>query len=293
MQNSIQIGTRGSPLALWQANWVKSALEKKYPHRKCELQIIKTAGDISQLGDKKLDNKAQFVKEIEDALLSKKVDVAVHSMKDLPGFLPDGLIIAAIPQREDPQDVIISADGIDFSKISKTARIGTSSIRRQCQLKQLRPGFSYLPIRGNVDTRLSKLARGDCDAIVLAKAGLKRLGIDVKWHDLEMIPAVGQGALAIEVRNEDQWVKDMAFLNDTKTAVCVSAERHFLSLMGGNCQTPLACHVREVNFQYEVTAFLSEIDGSKFRKKQLMCESAELIKTVEQIVKELKATSTF
>lgn len=287
--SSIRIGTRGSPLALWQANWVKSRLESKYPTQTCELVIIKTAGDASQLGNQKLDNKAQFVKEIEDALLKKEIDVAVHSMKDMPGLLPEGLVISAIPERENPQDVIITRDGIGYDHLSAGASIGTSSVRRQCQLKQIRPDFNYLPIRGNVETRINKLNNSDCDAIILAKAGLLRLGVKVTWQDLPMIPAVGQGALAIETRDQDANL--VQFLDHADSSVCVRAERHFLALMGGSCQVPMACYVKktaEDNFFLE--AFLSEVDGSDYKKVFKSSNQNNLIKTVESIVKELNST---
>jgi len=289
MNNStIKIGTRGSPLALWQANWVKSQLEKNDPDTPVTLTIIKTSGDASQLGDKKLDNKAQFVKEIEEALLQNEIDIAVHSMKDMPGFLPKGLVISAIPKREDPQDVIVGREGLGLEHLKEGASIGTSSIRRQCQLKQLRSDFNYIPIRGNIDTRLNKLSSGSCDAIVLAKAGLIRLAVHAAWRDLPIIPAVGQGALAIETRDDKTWKEKVEFLNDDLTATCVKAERHFLALMGGNCQTPQACYVRPVsNTHFEIQACLSETDGSKFRQVIRTAEEQGLLRVIESIVREL------
>ncbi len=208
MKPSIKIGTRASKLALWQANWVQSALNEEFPDQKVELVKIKTKGDkILDVPLAKVGGKGLFVKEIEQALLEGRIDLAVHSMKDMPAEIPDGLCIGAIPQREDPADVLVAREDLEFSNLRRGAVIGTSSLRRAAQLRHVRPDISISPLRGNLDTRLKKLQTENLDAIVLAAAGIKRLNLAHRITEYLpsdiMLPAVGQGALCIEMRQED------------------------------------------------------------------------------------------
>ncbi|GLI53890.1 hydroxymethylbilane synthase [Thermodesulfovibrio yellowstonii] len=254
-RNKIVIGTRGSKLALWQANWVKDKLQTLYPELKVEIEKIKTTGDkILDAPLAKIGGKGLFVKEIEEALLSKRVDLAVHSMKDVPTEIPEGLQISAICEREDPRDVFISKEGILLKELPQGAVVGTSSLRRTVQLKALRSDLVIKPLRGNVDTRIRKLREGEFHAIVLAMAGLKRMGFEdivtQPFPEDLMIPAIGQGAIGIETRIDDDFVNErIKHLNHEETAICITAERAFLSVMGGGCQVPLACHARIINLQ--------------------------------------------
>lgn len=242
----ITIGSRGSALALWQANWVKDRLESE--GHDVTIEIIKTSGDKLQnaaLGAS--GTKGLFIKEIEEALLAGQVDLAVHSMKDLPTELPDGLGVAAVPEREDPHDALVSKGGLPLQQLPAGARIGTGSLRRQSQLLALRPDLKVVPMRGNVDTRLRKLERGDCEALVLAGAGLKRLGfasLITSWFsESEICPAVGQGALAIEIKMKNTAVGEaVARLDHPSTHQAVRAERAMLEALGGGCQLPIAAY---------------------------------------------------
>ncbi len=245
---NLTIGTRGSALALWQARHVAAGIEKYNPGSKIELKIIKTQGDrildapLAQIGGKGL-----FTKEIEDALLDHRVDLAVHSMKDLPTELPEGLHIGATLKREDPRDVFISRDGRSLQDLQPGARIGTSSLRRKAFLLNRFPELEIISIRGNVDTRLRKIETENLSGLVLAAAGILRMGFSEKITSyLEadlIIPAIGQGALAIETRSKDSRTNDaVAALNDAETENCVKVERAFLKRMGGGCQVPMAAH---------------------------------------------------
>jgi hydroxymethylbilane synthase len=252
----IIIGTRSSKLALWQAEFVKRELNRLCPDIEIELNKIKTTGDkildvpLAQVGGKGL-----FVKEIEDALLSGKADIAVHSMKDVPTEFPEGLRLAVICEREDPRDALISQmQNIkfkinNFKSIPKGAKIGTSSLRRACQLLSLRPDLRIEQLRGNLETRLRKLDEGRFDAIILAAAGVKRLGLERRITEIlpfeVSLPAIGQGAVGIESRIEDEFInKVIEPLNHLETAVCVKAERAFLKKLEGGCQVPIAAYAR-------------------------------------------------
>jgi hydroxymethylbilane synthase len=237
------IGSRSSRLALWQANWVCDRIEAG--GHKARIEIIRTSGD-RQL-DRPLvaiGGKGVFVKEIEEALLAESIDLAVHSLKDLPTDQPAGLTIRCIPKREDPRDVLISSGGGGVDRLPRGGVVGTGSPRRACQLHDLRPDLVIRDLRGNVDTRLAKLARGDYQAIVLAMAGVRRLGLEIEGAALDydqMLPAVGQGALAIETRFDDgRFPGILAPLHDSATEKAVLAERAFLRRLGGGCQAPVA-----------------------------------------------------
>jgi hydroxymethylbilane synthase len=272
MNNPIKIGTRGSKLALWQANWVKSALEKKSPPAPVELIIIKTQGDkILDVPLARVGGKGLFVKEIEQALLTRRIDIAVHSMKDMPADIPQGLCIGAIPERENPGDVFISRSGDGFRKLAKGSVIGTSSLRRGAQLRHARPDIVIRSIRGNLDTRLKKLESENFDALVLAAAGVKRLNLEhriTEYLDSTiMLPAIGQGALCIETRKDDPIVGPLvASLDHAATRIAVAGERAFLNRLEGGCQVPIAGHGRISENQLVLTGLVAEIDGSRVIK---------------------------
>jgi hydroxymethylbilane synthase len=251
--NALVIGSRGSPLALAQVEIVRGMLANAHPGLKLEVKIIKTSGDqFNNLSLTAGGGKGLFTKEIEDQLLRGEIHVAVHSMKDLPTVLPDGLTIGAVPPREDAHDVLVAKHAVSFDALAQGAVVGTSSIRRRAQLLARRPDLHIVEIRGNVETRLRKLIENPTmEAIVLAAAGLNRLNLwnqfgELSWHDLEhdvMIPAVGQGAIACEVReNDDDTIELLAVINDETARVAVEAERAFLRAMGGGCQVPYAAH---------------------------------------------------
>ncbi len=273
MKNKIIIGTRGSQLALWQANYIKSEIERLFANLTVELNIIKTTGDrITDRPLAMIGGKGLFVKEIESALLNKKIDIAVHSMKDMPGTLPDGLIIGAIPERENPFDVLISKDGSLLADYKKDAKIGTSSLRRASQIKHVRPDVTITDIRGNLDTRIKKLKSGEFDAIVLAAAGLRRLGLKNEiteyLDESTMTPAVGQGALCIETRENDADISlIMKKLNHHDTQVCVAGERAFLKEIEGSCHIPVACYAKINDKIIHMTAVVASEDGKAMVKE--------------------------
>jgi len=264
----LTIGTRGSALALWQARHVASIIEKNNPSVTVELMTIKTQGDkildapLAQIGGKGL-----FTKEIEDALLEGRVDLAVHSMKDLPTELPKGLKLAAVMKREDPRDVFISRDGRALEDLPSGSRIGTSSLRRKAFLLNHYPGLEVISIRGNVDTRLRKIENENLAGIMLAAAGIVRMGFAdriTRYMEPEaMIPAIGQGALAIETRESDTAFEEViAGLNHPETAKCVKIERAFLQRMGGGCQVPMAAHCVSHGDGVKVVAAVVHPDGN-------------------------------
>jgi len=239
----LTIGSRGSQLALWQARWIQARLAEL--GEECRIEIIHTTGDrITDVPLAKVGTKGLFTKEIEEALLRGDIDVAVHSMKDMPTETPAGLTIAAVPERDDPRDAMV---GIELKDLPAGAHIGTSSLRRSAQLRALRPDFVVDSIRGNVDTRLRKLEDQHFDAIVLAAAGLRRLGLDARIAELlepdVMCPAVGQGALAVETRDDGGLAQKIcARLNHAETRAAVTAERAVLARLGGGCQVPIGAH---------------------------------------------------
>ncbi len=275
MRKEIRIGTRASALALWQAEWVKSELEKKYPGVTVSLTKIKTTGDkILDVPLAKVGGKGLFVKEIEEAMLRNEIDIAVHSMKDVPTFFPDGLHLGAITKREDPRDALLSRQGVKFSDLPKGANIGTSSLRRQAQFLHHRPDFVIHQLRGNVDTRLRKLREGQYDAIILAAAGVKRLGLAgnvTEYIEPEIsLPAIGQGALGIECRVDDRELNDMiAFFNHADSRVCVTGERALLRRLEGGCQVPIACHGRIQNGGLSLAGLVGSVDGKRIVKDEI------------------------
>jgi len=275
MRNTIKIGTRGSLLALWQANWVKSALIADHPSLSVELITIKTKGDkILDVPLAKVGGKGLFVKEIEDALLNRHIDLAVHSMKDMPAEIPEGLCIGAIPERENPHDVLISKTGLPLSKLKPQARIGTSSLRRTAQLLYARPDLVVLPLRGNLDTRLKKLETENLDAIILAAAGVKRLGLEIRitehLDENIMLPAVGQGALCVEIRQNDLEIETVvSSLEHHQTRTIVMAERAFLHRLEGGCQIPIAAHGKIDKDVFTLCGLVADVDGTTIIKETL------------------------
>jgi hydroxymethylbilane synthase len=262
----LRIGSRGSQLALWQANQIKALLERQ--GHQIEIEIIKTTGDrITDVALAQVGTKGMFTKEIEEALSEKRVDLAVHSLKDLPTEIPAGFEIAAIPIREDARDVFCSVKYNDVKELPKRARVGTSSLRRQAQLKALRPDLDIHPLRGNVDTRLRKLEAGEYDAVILAAAGLNRLGkrqcIRQVLPTKLMCPAAGQGALAIEIRKGDSTVREhIIFLDDHAARRTTTCERALLSQMGGGCQVPIGALAEVVNGRLHLEAVVARPDGT-------------------------------
>jgi len=263
----LRIGSRGSQLALWQANHI-SALLRARGHE-VEIEIIHTTGDkITDVALAKVGTKGMFTKEIEEALAAGRVDLAVHSLKDLPTELPKGFEIAAITERQDPRDAFCSLDYSSFQELPRGARVGTSSLRRQAQLKALRPDLDIYPLRGNVDTRLRKLEQGEYDAIILASAGLKRLGKTERIKQIIpaeiMCPAAGQGALGIEIRDGDAKTRELlAFLNDANARAATTCERALLSSLGGGCQVPIGAFAEVKNGKLHLESIVADPDGSK------------------------------
>lgn len=267
--NLLKIATRQSPLALWQANFVKHQLETLHPGLRVELVPMVTKGDVildSPLA--KIGGKGLFVKELEAALLDGRADIAVHSMKDVPMEFPQGLGLSVICRREDPRDAFVSNKYAALADLPASAVVGTSSLRRQCQLKQLRPDLQVHSLRGNVGTRLSKLDQGEYDAIILASAGLIRLGLAERIRSFieveQSLPAVGQGAVGIECRSDDLVVQQLlAPLADQQTTLCVLAERAMNRRLQGGCQVPIGGYAIIENEQLWLRALVGELDGSQ------------------------------
>jgi len=263
----IVIGSRGSQLALWQANWVKSELERLHSNVDINIRVITTSGDkIQDVPLAKIGGKGLFVKEIEEALLAKQIDLAVHSMKDVPMELPTELGIPVITKRENPLDALISKNGETLANLPQEATIGTSSLRRSSQLLKYRADFDIRPLRGNVDTRLRKVKEDNYDAILLASAGLNRLG----WanritaeisHDI-LLPAMGQGALGIETRLDDTKIYDLiSTLNHEQTHYAVSAERSLVGRLEGGCQVPIGAYARVEKGLITLKGLVASLDG--------------------------------
>jgi hydroxymethylbilane synthase len=280
------IGSRGSKLALWQTHWVRDQLAAA--GYKVEIRIIKTTGDKLQavaLGEPLTASMAQtvteagskglFIKEIEEALLTGEIDVAVHSLKDLPTDQPAGLALGAVPQREDARDVFIARNGLPLESLPSGARVATSSLRRQTQLRALRPDLVCVAMRGNLDTRLRKLERGDCEALVLAAAGVHRLGLTDRITSYfsidQMCPAVGQGALGIEIRADDPGASEaVAPLDQLATHLAVRAERAVLRRLGGGCQVPIAAHAKVEDHSLRLQGLVANLDGMQVIRARTM-----------------------
>ncbi len=265
----LRIGTRASKLALAQSGWVKAQVEARHRDVEVVLVRIKTKGDrILDSPLSKVGGKGLFVKEIEDALLRREVDLAVHSMKDVPGELPDGLELGVFPEREDPRDAYLSDRHATLKDLPEAATVGTSSLRRAAQLLHMRPDLRVVPMRGNVDTRIRKMQEQGLGAIILAAAGMKRLGLSKmirrKMPTDEMLPAIGQGALGLELRREDREVYErVGFLNHETTALTVRAERAFLKKLQGGCQVPIAGYARLNGDALSLEGLVAELDGKR------------------------------
>ncbi len=292
---TLKIGTRGSRLALLQTQWVAQKLLAAHPEIQIQIITIKTKGDrilgspLSVVGGKGI-----FVKEIEDALISGTIDLAVHSMKDLPSELPRGLKIGAVPKREDPRDALITKDGRRLSQLEAGAVIATSSIRRKSQIRHMRPDLTVVDLRGNVDTRLKKLLSGDSgiQAIVLAVAGIRRMGLMEKVTEIldqdRMIPAVGQGALAVEVREGDPEVEAIVrSIEDPSTRVCIRAERAFLEELQAGCQVPAGAIARFLGENLEISAMVADPEGRELIRLTQAGSSSEPEALGRQVAKGL------
>jgi len=282
----LKIGTRGSKLALWQTNHFKAQLEAAHPGLECEVVVIKTRGDaiqdrpLSEVGGKGL-----FVKELEEALLDGRADLAVHSMKDMPSVLPEGLVLGCVPERVDPRDAWVRPEGappLTVDELPEGATVGTSSLRRGAQLLARRPDLNIIPLRGNVETRLRKLDEGvdGLQAIVLACAGLERLGLQARITEAlpvdVMLPAVGQGALAIENREADPVVGPiLAALHNPATAAATRAERSFLAEIEGSCKVPVAGHATLEGDEVTLTALVGAVSGAPIVTASASAPSAD------------------
>ncbi|MFH0924836.1 MAG: hydroxymethylbilane synthase [bacterium] len=269
---TIKIGTRGSKLAIWQANHVANLLQNYYPALKVEIIKIKTTGDkILDVPLAKVGGKGLFVKEIEQALIDGTIDLAVHSMKDVPTEQMEGLILGAIMEREDPRDVLISNNKLKLNQLPHNSLIGTSSLRRQCQLLQISPGTKIVQLRGNLDTRIRKLREEKLTAIIVAAAGVHRLGLKELIADYlapqQFLPAIGQGAIGIETQSNNYKILDLIQpLNHPETQIAVSAERSFLKKLEGGCQVPIAAFAKVSNGKVSIEGLVGSIDGKKIIK---------------------------
>jgi hydroxymethylbilane synthase len=300
---TLRIGSRGSQLALWQANHVASLLREQ--GHSVEIEIIKTTGDkILDVALAKVGTKGMFTKEIEEALAAKRVDLAVHSLKDVPTELAPEFTLAAIMKREDPRDAFISVKYSGLDDLPRGGKVGTSSLRRQCQLKAMRPDLQIFPLRGNVDTRLRKLESGEYDAIILAAAGVHRLGLDQHVRSRisadVMCPAVGQGALAIESRRDDRPTHALLnFLNHADTRSAIECERALLGALGGGCQVPIGAYAEKREGRIHLRAMVGRPDGSEILREHAAGDDAEklgrqtaeslLRRGAEQILKDVYA----
>ncbi|WP_457625644.1 hydroxymethylbilane synthase [Persephonella sp.] len=266
----IRIGTRKSKLALWQANFVADQLKKHFPDIDVELVKIVTKGDkILDVPLAKVGGKGLFVKEIEEAMLRKEIDIAVHSLKDVPTYFPEGLGLVAITEREDPRDAFLSVKYDSIDDMPEGAVLGTSSLRRKAQIMMKRKDLRIEDLRGNVDTRIRKLEEGQYDGIILAYAGLKRLGLQGRVKQIfdpqYMIPAVAQGFLGIEARLDDEKTKEIvSVLNHRESELRARAERSFLKTLEGGCQVPLAGYSEIVDGKLKITGFVSDLEGERF-----------------------------
>ena len=288
----IRIGTRGSTLALAQAGWLQAKLEERYPNTRIEKVIIKTSGDrFLEAAIQAMGGKGVFTKEIEDALLSREIDIAVHSMKDLPTELTRGLTIAAVPEREDPRDVLVSAGAKGLKELSSGARVGTGSLRRRAQILHHRPDLAVVPIRGNIDTRLKKLDAGEVEALVMAAAGLNRIGRQDRV--VEVIPehicvsAVAQGALALESREDDALREQLSFLHHDISFAEVTAERSFLSRLGGGCYVPVGARATVAGKELKLVGVVANPDGSSLCRDEIAGPAEDADELGQQLAERL------
>jgi hydroxymethylbilane synthase len=292
MSEVIRIGTRASQLALWQANWVKSRLEDFRPGIEAVLVRIKTEGDRIDFPLFQLGGKGLFVKDIEEALIRGEVDLAVHSAKDLPAVIPEELTLTAFPAREDPRDALVSRGGISWRDFPRGGRIGTSSPRRKAQLLHLREDLEIVPLRGNLDTRIRKLTTENLDGVILASAGLRRMGWEGKvaeyFDPAMMVPAIGQGVLAIETHGQNSRVRELlANLNHLPTALEIEAERAFLKRLGGGCQVPIAGLARIEGDRIRLAGLIASADGKRIVRGEKAGTAGEAEKLGRHLAQEL------
>lgn len=289
----ITIATRGSKLALWQANFVKDSLEKQYAGMRVTLLIVKTKGDIIlDVPLAKVGGKGLFVKEIEEALLDERADVAVHSMKDVPMELPEPLVLGVIPQRENPADLFLSAHHKNLLALPQGATVGTSSLRRQAQLLAIRPDLHVVSLRGNIDTRLKKLTEGHYDAIIMAAAGMARLNLSAPYMEIlapAFLPAAGQGAIGLEYRADKPELHSLfSFLNHPKTHTCVLAERAFLRALDGGCQVPIAAFATLSGEELSLEGMVASPNGKEMYRASSQSPASGAVSLGENLALELK-----
>jgi hydroxymethylbilane synthase len=286
------LGTRASPLALWQARHVAARLEEVHPGTEIELRTMRTEGDEQQTRPLSPDDRGVFVRRIEAALLSGKIDLAVHSLKDLPTEQPEGLVLAAVPKRHDPRDAILSSTGFSLATLPQSATVGTGSPRRRTQLLSLRPDLRVQGLRGNVDTRVRRLEQGGLDAIVLAVAGVERLGItqvaSVAIDVDDCIPAVGQGAIVIETRADDRRTQEIVgALEDEPTRIAVESERAFLRRLGGGCLAPAAAHASVAGQQVRIRAVVGGADDDELLRREATAEASASVEAALELAERM------
>ncbi len=295
MSDTVVIGTRGSDLALWQANHVRDLLVQAWPDLDVQVEVVKTKGDkILDVALSKIGDKGLFTKELERTLMDGQVDICVHSMKDMPTVLPDGLKIAAMPQRADARDVLIDFKGLSFDALPVGARVATGSLRRVSQLASLRPDIELCEIRGNVGTRIGKVESGEFDALVLAASGVDRLGltdgIQQRFSPDTMVPAVGQGAIGIEARSgDDRIARLLEPIKCDRTMRAVSAERHIMRVLEGGCQVPIGAYAREEEGRMDIIAFVGSLDGARIVRAQAQGPVEQSEELAQQAVDDLCA----
>ena len=291
----LRIGTRGSALALWQAHYVRDRLQALPGGPAVEIRVIKTSGDkIQDRALLEVGGKGLFVKEIQQALLEGEVDLAVHSLKDYPAANPPELVLACVPQRQDPRDALVLPAGRPLESLPPAPKVGTGSLRRQFQLAAARPAWTLVGLRGNVDTRLRKVDGGELDAAVLAAAGLKRLGhegrITLAFSLDEMVPAVGQGAIAIECRGDrSDLLALLGRLEDPLARRAVDAERRFLAGLGGSCTTPLGIHAHLADGRVVLRGYLSSLDGKRQIRETLEGEARRALDVADDLLERFRS----
>ena len=289
----LRIGTRGSELALWQANFVETGLKHLFPNLVLERIIIKTEGDSDQKSSlTRIGGQGVFTKTIERALLTGRIDVAVHSLKDLPSSMPDALTIAAVPPRGPVEDVLVTPDGKQLNDLPHGAKIATGSIRRRCQLLSLRGDLQITDLRGNIHTRLRKLTEQHLDGLIMARAALERLQIKGVQYQIfapeEMIPSVGQGAIGIQIRRDDlASARHVSALNDQQAYYCVMAERTVLRVLDTGCQFPTGAFAMLQNGRLHLSAFVGSLDGKKLIRAAEIGEPTRFEKVGERLARKL------
>lgn len=292
-RSTLVVGTRGSQLALWQAEWVQRQIRAISPQISVVLKRIQTSGDkIQDVPLAKIGGKGLFVKEIEEALLRREIDLAVHSMKDVPSVLPEGLEILCVPEREDPRDALISREGHSLDKLPRGGRVGTSSLRRQAQLLHVRPDLEIAILRGNVDTRLRKVRENHFDAIILAASGLKRLGWEqevTEYLSVDVsLPAIGQGSLGLEGRSDDVFVRDLVSqFEHQPTRIAVTAERALLTRLEGGCQVPIAGYATFQGGTLTLDGLVASIDGKRYIRRALSGPPEEAVSIGTRLAEQL------